>query len=188
MAIYTPLQAEPAPALAPPPSAASTEPRRGTFAAVSFLVLSAVALLVAILTPQSTPQQAPSAKPPNAPIYTPSEINAAKVKACAAWDASAVAMTSAGAPIAVLPPNWDGPEQIKARDSEARVTLVETAYIRAQLDPVTPESVRSSIEQYNALSFARQDAVAHRLGRLEDKLIDDQNVVVKQLESLCAQP
>lgn len=188
MAIYTPLQAEPAPSFTPQPSAAPTGPRSGTWAAVSFLVVSAVALLVAILTPQSTPQPVPSAKGPTAPIYMASEINAAKVKACAAWDASAVAMTSAGAPIAQLPPNWDGPEQIKARDSEARVTLVETAYMRAQLDPATPESVRSSIEQYNALSFARQDAVAHRLGKLEDKLIDDQNLVVKQLESLCAQP
>lgn len=185
MAIYTPPQAEPTPALARPPSAAPTAPHSGTWAAVSFLFVSATALLVAIVIPQSNPQAAPSPKP-MAPVYTAGEINAAKVKACAAWDASAVAMTSAGAPIAQLPANWDGPEQIKARDGEARVTLVETAYMRAQLDPATPESVRNSIEQYNALSFARQDAVAHRLGRLEDKLIDDQNVVVKQLESLCA--
>jgi len=77
---------------------------------------------------------------------------------------------------------------MKALANEARVTLVETAYMRTQLDPATPESVRSSIERYNALTFAQQDAVAHRLGTAVDKLIDEQNVVVKQLESLCTQP
>ena len=187
MAIYTPLQAEPTPALAPPPSVAPTAPRSGTWAAVSFLVLSAAALLVAIVTPQSTPQAAPAPEP-TAPTYTASEINAAKVKACSAWDASAVAMTSAGNSVAQLPPSWDGPEQMKALANEARVTLVETAYMRTQIDPATPESVRSSIERYNALTVAQQDAVAHRLGTAVDKLIDEQNVVVKQLESLCAQP
>ncbi|WP_146212919.1 hypothetical protein [Mycolicibacterium mucogenicum] len=155
---------------------------------MSFLVVSAAALLVALLAPQSTPQPAPPPKPPTSPAYTASEVNAAKVKACAAWDASAVAMTSAGNSVAQLPPSWDGPEQMKALANEARVTLVETAYMRTQVDPATPESVRSSIERYNALTFAQQDAVAHRLGTRVDKLIDEQNVVVKQLESLCAQP
>jgi len=189
MAIYTPpQQAQPTPALTGPPIAPPTGPRSGTWAAVSFLVLSAVALLVAILTPQSTPQPAPSAKGPSAPIYTASEINAAKVKACAAWDASAVAMTTASNLVAGTQPGWDNPDRIRARAHEARVVLAETAYMRTQLDPATPEAVRTSIEHYNALSFARQDAVAHQLGRVEDGLIDDQIVIVKQLESQCAKP
>ncbi len=185
MAIYTPPQAEPALAVAPPPRAASTSPRSGTFAARSFLVLSAVALLVAILTPQTVgPPQFPE---PTAPVYTVSEINAAKVKACAAWATSAEAMTAASNLVGATQPGWDNPDRIRARANDARVTLIETAYMRTQLDPAMPDPLRSSIERYNALSFALQDATAHRLGRLEDKVIDEQNVVVKQLESLCAQ-
>ncbi len=188
MAIYTPLQAQPTPVLTGPSGPAPTPPRTGTWAAVSFLVLSAAALLVAILTPQSTRQLAPTPQPPAAPVYTASEINAAKVKACAAWDASAVAMTTASNLVAGTQPGWDNPDRLRARANEARVTLAETAYMRTQLDPATPEAVRSSIERYNALSFARQDAVAHQLGKVEDGFIDDQIVIVKQLESQCAQP
>lgn len=188
MAIYAPpLQAQPTPALSGPPRPAPTRSRNTTVAAVSFLVFSAAALVVALLTPQSTPQSALSAEPA-APMYTTSEINAAKVKACVAWDASAVAMTTASNRVADTQPGWDNPDRIRARTNEARVTLAETAYLRTQIDPPTPESVRSSIERYNALSFARQDAVAHQLGKVEDGLIDDQIVVVKQLESLCAHP
>lgn len=186
MAIYTPPQAQPTPALTGPTSDAPARSRTGTWAALSFLVLSAAALLVAIWTPQTVGQ--PQFPVATAPAHTASEINAAKVKACAAWATSAGAMTTASNLVGATQPGWDNPDRIRARANDARVTLVETAYMRTQLDPATPDPLRSSVERYNALSFALQDATAHRLGKLEDKIIDEQNIVVKQLESLCAQP
>ncbi|MBX8687833.1 hypothetical protein A5722_01425 [Mycobacterium vulneris] len=65
------------------------------------------------------------------------------------------------------------------------MVLAETAYLRTQVDPATPVSVRDGIEQYNTLSIAQQNAAIQRLGTSLDKLIDDQNAVSEQLKKHC---
>jgi hypothetical protein len=143
------------------------------------MVLAAVSTLGHHTSRPSQPLPGPE------PVYTNSEVSAAKSKACVAWDNAATEMTRASNAVAELPPGWDSADRVRARANETRVVLAETAYLRTQVDPATPVSVRNGIDQYNSLSIAQQHAAVQRLGTSLDKLIDDQNAVSEQLKTSC---
>lgn len=183
MATYVPLRVPPAPqdyrTSAPPP-------RTALVAAAGFLTVSVVALCLAIATRHhGEPQSVVATPSPQTQIYTSAEINAAKAKACSAWDNAAAEMTRASNAVAALPAGWDNPDRIRARANETRVVLAETAFLRSEIDAATPATVRNAIEQYNALSIAQQNASIQRLGTDLDRLIDDQNMLTEDIKQHC---
>ncbi len=185
MATYTPLKSDPV--LTPPDPTSPNGPSRSSLIiGAGFLVVAFVAMVLAAVSTWGHHTPRPSQPLPGpAPIYTNSEVSAAKSKACVAWDNAATEMTRASNAVAELPPGWDSADRVRARANETRVVLAETAYLRTQVDPATPVSVRDGIEQYNTLSIAQQNAAIQRLGTSLDKLIDDQNAVSEQLKKHC---
>lgn len=185
MATYTPLKSDPV--LTPPDQTAPKRPSRSALVAgAGFLVLAFVAMVLAAVSTWAGHTSRPLQPVPGSePAYTSSEVSAAKSKACSAWDNAATEMTRASNAVAELPPGWDSPDRVRARANETRVVIAETAYLRTQVDPATPVSVRNGIDQYNALSIAQQNAAIQRLGTSLDKLIDDQNAVTEQLKKHC---
>lgn len=190
MAIYAPLKTQPSPR---PPNQSASAKKTGSWvplvAATGVLAISVLATISAATTlrhnqvPPSPSQPLPAAPP--AATFADSDVNAAKAKACSAWDTAATEMTQASNAVSRQPPGWDDPDRVRARANETRVVIVETAYLRSQVDPATPAVVRGAIERYNALSIAQQNASAQRLGTVLDKLINDQNMVSEQIKTHC---
>lgn len=185
MATYTPLKSDPV--LTPPDQTSPKRSRSSLTVGAGFLVLSFVAMVLAGANTwgHQTPRPMQPFPGSDEPAYTSSEVSAAKSKACVAWDNAATEMTRASNAVAELPPGWDSPDRVRARANETRVVIAETAYLRTQVDPATPVSVRDGIDQYNVLSIAQQNAAIQRLGTSLDKLIDDQNAVSEQLKKHC---
>lgn len=188
MAIYAPLKTEPSPK--PPDQSTPTEKTRRRVplvAATGVLAVSVLATISAVTTLRHNQAPAPQLPPPapSAATYADSDINAAKAKACSAWDTAATEMTQASNAVSDQSPGWDNPDRVRARANETRVVIVETAYLRSQLDPATPAVVRGAIERYNTLSIEQQNASAQRLGTDLDRLINEQNMVSEQIKTNC---
>ncbi|OBB16995.1 hypothetical protein A5761_11080 [Mycolicibacterium setense] len=184
MATYTPLKSEPA--HTPYPTSPEQPSRSSFIVGAGFVAVAFVAMVLAAVG--TLGHHAPRASQQSVgadPIYTSSDVSAATSKACIAWDKAATAMTRASNAVAELPPGWDSADRVRARANETRVVIAETAYLRTQVDPATPVSVRDGIDRYNTLSIAQQNAAIQRLGTSLDKLIDDQNAVSDQLKQQC---
>ena len=76
--------------------------------------------------------------------------------------------------VARAPKNWNAPETQEALANEARVIMVESAYLRRQLPAETPAEVRAGIDEYLGASVDMEDATAHRKGTARDAAIIEQ--------------
>ncbi|WP_195173719.1 hypothetical protein [Mycobacteroides abscessus] len=152
---------------------------------LAIAAIAAATAVTALIRPTDPPIQSAALVPVDQPVVPPSEVTAAKQKACAAWDSAAVAMTSASNAVADTPIGWDNPARQKARERESWVMLTQTAYLRSQIDPASPHELINLLREYNRLTIASQDAAVHRDGKAIDALIDQQNLITEKLEGLC---
>lgn len=159
--------------------------RVSAWLSLAIAAIAAATAVTASSSPTDPPTQSASHVPVDQPVVPPSEVTAAKQKACTAWDSAAVAMTSASNAVADTPIGWDNPARQKARERESWVMLTQTAYLRSQIDPASPHELINLLREYNRLTLASQDAAVHRDGKAIDALIDQQNLITEKLEGLC---
>jgi hypothetical protein len=164
-------------------------PGRGDWVAAWLLLVlcaAAAVMTAAALVRAQEPRQ-PAAIPAPPPAYTSGEVAAATAKTCAVWWTASEAMNNAANAVNDTPGpvGWDNPVRQEARDREADVSLTQTAYLKNQVDPATPAELRRLLDQYHALTFAELDASVHRLGTQVDALIEQQNSVMRGIDSMC---
>lgn len=94
-------------------------------------------------------------------------------------------MNAAANAVSDTPKGWDNPIRQKARDAETWISLSQTAYLRSQIDPATPSGLSDMLKEYNALTFAQQDAEIHHAGKTLDALLDQQNTVMSKIDAYC---
>ena len=87
--------------------------------------------------------------------------------------------------VAHAPKNWNAPETQEALANEARVIMVESAYLRRQLPAETPADVRSGIDEYLDASFDMENATAHRKGTARDAAINRANEAESKVTAAC---
>lgn len=150
---------------------------------VATFSIAVAALIVALSRPSSPPAQNAGA-----PTYSPSEIAAAKTKACTAANQSIAGLKAnlnrAGATAPDDALGW-------ANTAVARSALLTAAvYLPRQVDPATPEDIRESI---GVLSSAAGDALSVGItnGTVPDsadvhgKSVDAMNVASKEITRYC---
>lgn len=150
---------------------------------VATFSIAVAALIVALSRPSSPPAQNAGA-----PTYSPSEIAAAKTKACTAADRSA-----AGLRVATHRPGPTASDDALgwANNANARVALLTAAtYLPRQVDPATPDDIRDSIgvlstAASDALSVAVSDGQVAGGAETYDKAIDTMNVASKEITRYC---
>ena len=185
--LYAP-PAGPPPPYTPPKHAASR--RRGRLALAGAWLAVIVCGTAAALSGFTLSR--PTARPVNTVIVSPSfsaeEIAAAKQRACQAWDLAATRIVAAGADVAHAPRGWNDPVKREAIITDARVTLVETAYLNSQIGPATPQEVTQPIHDYLVATYDIQHETLLLHGRAVDAAIDRANDHTHQVDAVCGLP
>lgn len=131
----------------------------------------------------------PTVRPVNTVIVSPSftseEIAASKKRACDAWNPVATRLAEAGGDVAHAPRGWNDPVKREAVATEARVTLVETAYLQTQLDPATPQQLSQPIHDFFVATYDMENETLHLRGRARNEAIDRINAAVDRVDAVC---
>lgn len=173
----------PFPTSPPPP----VGPGRGAVgASVAVLVVSAAAAALATVA-WMTPSTATSTVVVPWSPATPSsdQVAAARAKACELWGLTATTMDDATNAVAHAPADWNDPGTQEALANEARVILVESAFLRGELPVDTPAAIRSGIDDYLAASSDMENATTHRKGSLRDAAIGRANTAEAKVNAAC---
>jgi hypothetical protein len=185
--VLHPPQLGPAAPPFPPPPPVACSPSRATIgAAVASLVASIGALTVAGIgwaTAHSGSAQSQTTLATIAPDA--GQIAAARTKACQMWRTSANLMDDATNVVAQAPKNWSAPETQEALAAEARVVMVESAYLRHNLPAETPSDVRAAIDEYLVASVDMENATARRKGSARDIAINQANQAESKITTAC---
>lgn len=94
-------------------------------------------------------------------------------------------MDKASTVVAQAPKNWNAPETQEALADEARVIMVESAYLRHNLPAETPPDVRAGIDEYLGASLDMENATTHRKGTDRDAAIDRANEAENKVTAAC---
>lgn len=182
-----PPQLGPAPQPYPTPPPVAGSPSRTTIgAAVVSLVASVGAMTVAGIgwtTAHSSSAHSQTASATVAPDV--GQIAAARTKACEMWRTSANLMDNATNAVAQAPKNWNAPETQEALAAEARLVVVESAYLRYNLPAETPSDVRATIDEYLSASADMENATTHRKGSARDAAISQANQAESKITTAC---
>lgn len=185
--VLHPSQLRPAQAPSPPPPSGAGSPSRLVIgAAVVSLTASLGAAIVAGIS--WTPAHSGSTNGRTAtvaPAPDAGEVVAARSTACQLWSTSANLMDEATNAVARAPKNWSAPETQEALSDEARVVMVETAFLRHNLPAETPSDVRAGINEYTSASVDMEDATAHRKGPARDAAINRANQAESKITAAC---
>lgn len=87
--------------------------------------------------------------------------------------------------VAQAPKSWNDPGTQEALANEARVILVESAYLRSNLPADTPADIRAGIEQYVTASADMEDATTRRKGAARDEAIRKANDAESTVTAAC---
>lgn len=159
----------------------------------SALVVLAVAIGAAVYagvalgSAQPTIRRTAVMVPPPAPVYSTDTIQAAKAKACGAWNAGGVAIANASREVAAAPADWNDPVTRGAVANEARTVLIESALIKASIGPATPPETSALLSEYLERGILIEDADLRHLGKTHDALVREQvsSGLSKRIESAC---
>lgn len=178
----------PAPPFGPPPHPPAASPGRGvvwgTATALACTVMAAVIADVAWTSPTDGPSH--TVVVPWAPTQpSADQVASARTTACQLWGRSAQVMDEAANAVAHTPADWNVPATRDALANEARVMLVETAYLRRELPSETPKPIRSGIDDYLAANIEKENATAHRSGTARDAAIDRVNAAEDKVNAAC---
>jgi hypothetical protein len=185
-AVVHPPQLGPLQSPYPPPPSAAGPSRAVIGAALVSLVASLGAVTVAgIIWATAHPDSEPGATVKAASAPDAGQVAAARTKACQLWSTSANAMDNATNAVAKAPKNWNAPETQEALTDEARVVMVESAYLRRHVPAETPSDVRMGIDEYLGASIDMENATAHRKGTARDAAIDRANEAESKVTAAC---
>jgi hypothetical protein len=87
--------------------------------------------------------------------------------------------------VAHAPADWNDPGTQEALAKEARVILVESAYLRRDLPADTPAAIRSGLDDYLAASSDMGNATTHRKGSLRNAAIARANTAEEKVNAAC---
>lgn len=135
-----------------------------------------------------TSSKAPSSSvvvPWSPPTPSSEQVAAARTKACELWGISATTMDDATNAVAHAPADWNDPVTQEALAKEARVILVESAYLRRELPTSTPAAIRAGIDDYLAASSDMENATTHRKGSLRNAAIERANGAEEKVNAAC---
>lgn len=180
----TPLPPAFPPRQLPPPAGPGRVAVGGTAAALVVAVGAAVLAAVAWMTPSKVPVSTVVA-PWSPPAPSSDQVAAARTKACQVWGITATAMDAATNAVAHAPADWNDPGTQEALANEARVILVESAYLRRELPADTPATIRSGIDDYLAASSDMENATTHRKGSLRNAAIGRANTAEDKVNAAC---
>ena len=113
------------------------------------------------------------------------QLASARTKACEMWRTSANLMDNATNAVAQAPKNWNAPETQEALAAEARLVVVESAYLRYNLPAETPSDVRATIDEYLSASADMENATTHRKGSARDAAISQANQAESKITTAC---
>lgn len=169
-----------------PPAPHPPRRRAGMIAAITALTLATAALtltVTAIAHPRPAAQHTIIETPPPATVFSDKEIQTAKANACTAWDQTARAGGAAAriSNKAIDKSGWRSPESLAAIDNEKNVGTSTIAYLRTQIRPATPESVRIPVDDWirsnidilhlaNMRNWSQYNAEADRGNALADTI------------------
>jgi len=112
-------------------------------------------------------------------------IASARTEACQVWSRSANLMDEATNAVSRAPKSWNAPEAQEALANEARVVMVESAYLRHNLPADTPADVRAGIDEYLRASVDMEHSTTHRRGTDRDAAIDRANQAESKVTAAC---
>lgn len=185
--VLHPPQLGPAQSPYPPPPPTAAGPSRAVIAAALLsLIVSLGAATVAGIS-WATAHSGTTHSAPTSVASRPDagQVAAARTKACQLWNRSANVMDAASTAVARAPKDWNAPETQQALADEARIVMVESAYLRHHLPAETPSEVRAGIDEYLAASFDMENATAHRQGKTRDAAIDRANEAESKVNAAC---
>jgi len=170
-----------------PPQRNAAGPSRVVIGAavVSLIASLGAATVAGISWATAHPGSVPGTPSTAAPAPNAGLVAAARTKACQLWSTSANLMDEATNGVARAPKNWNAPETQEALANEARVIMVESAYLRRQLPAETPADVRAGIDEYLGASVDMEDATAHRKGTARDAAIHRANAAENKITAAC---
>ncbi len=178
----------PVPPLLPTPRSLKAGPGwRLTWAAAGALVAAGAAAVIAGIE-LATPSEGPVRTvvvPWSPPAPSADQVASARTKACQLWGTAASAIDNASNAAGDAPRGWDDPIKQEALANEARVILVESAYLSRELPAETPAAIRSGINEYIAANFDQENATVHRQGPAVDAAINRANAAEGQVNAAC---
>ncbi|MDP7732918.1 hypothetical protein [Mycobacterium sp. TY813] len=119
------------------------------------------------------------------PSFSAEEIAAAKKLACQAWEVTSARMAAASGDVAHAPRGWNDPSKREAVAAEARITLVETAYLETQISPAAPQELTHPIHDYLVASYDIEHETLLLHGRARNDAIDRVNEATDRVDAVC---
>lgn len=153
-------------------------------AAVVSLIASLAATAVAGIS-WATAHSGSVSRMPAAAAPKAARVEAVRTEACRMWSRSANLMDEATNAVSRAPKSWNDPETQEALANEARVIMVESAYLRHDLPADTPADVREGVDQYLGASIEMEDATTHRRGTARDAAIQRANDAESKVTAAC---
>lgn len=164
--------------------------RTGMAAAIAALTLAVAALIVnvnAFGQPRPAAQHTIVETQQPATTYSDADIQTAKTTACTAWNHAALAQgaVSRASTDAVQSKGWTNPESQSAIDDEKHNGVSTIAYLRTQIPPATPESVRSLIVDWASSSIDSLHLANMRNWKDKNAEVDRGNELVDKIDAAC---
>jgi hypothetical protein len=171
----------------PPPASMAAGPNRAVIAAalVSLVASLGSVTVAGISWATAHSDSTHTATTPAASAPDAGQVAAARTKACRLWSTSANVMDEATNAVAQAPKNWNASETQQALTDEARVIMVESAYLRHHVPAETPSDVRMGIDEYLGASIDMENATAHRKGTARDAAINRANEAESKVTAAC---
>ncbi|VBA33185.1 hypothetical protein LAUMK4_05899 [Mycobacterium persicum] len=174
------------PPMLPPPRAAGPSRAMVWGSAAALLVALSAAVITGVAWVSSSTSRANTVVVPwSPPAPSADQIAKARSKTCAAWAVTVPAMDDATNAVAHAPADWNDAATQEALAHEARVILVESAYLRHEMPSETPEAIRSGINDYLAASFDMENATVHRKGTARNEAIGRANAAEAKVNAAC---
>lgn len=173
------------PEVAAPPLERDTGPGRAIVLGAAGALIAAVAAVIVAGVGFANPSTGPidTVIVPWAP--PPAQVAVARLHSCQMWGRTAAVIDGASNAVSRAPADWKNPATQEALANEARVILVESAYMRRELPGATPIVIRAAIDNYVAANFDQENATVHRQGTARDAAIDRVNAAEDQVNAAC---
>jgi hypothetical protein len=150
--------------------------------------VATAATAVALASPITPAQHTVNVVPPPPAKYSSAEIQAAKDKACSAWDTAARATarsSKVSATTLETSPNSQAPESADALAMEKRTGIAAVNFLRTNVSPATPLTISEPIGQWIAASIDEMHAMNQRDWAAERTALTRGNELVDVIAPAC---
>ena len=170
-----------------PPTPSDRRRRQAMVVATAALVIGIAAVIMAgIGVMRPTPPPVTKTVTAGPPSYSSDQIAAAKKDACQASLSINTAITAAQRAYIATLPNKESPEAKSALADFQLTVMVETQYLRTQVQPATPGDVKDATDRYVNAWLALVDADTRVIPDVDaQKFVRDVRLAGDQLDKVC---